>query len=59
MNKEDIINFLLWQKMCAKENVLNLFKEFVNEKFQNDKKDILEIWEQIEDLLDQMNKKLI
>ena len=59
MSKEDIINFYLWQKMSSKGNLWNLFWDFLNKEVEKDKKDILEMWKQIEDLLDQINKKLI
>jgi len=55
MDKENYINFLVWQKMCAKENVWNLFKEFINEKANNDKSEILDKWNKIEKLLDDIN----
>jgi len=58
MNKEDFITFYLWQKMSAKGNLWNSFSDFINEKVEKDKKSILEKWDKIEELLDEINKEL-
>jgi hypothetical protein len=58
MNKEDFINFILWQKMCSKENLWKSFNDFINEKVKKDKTKILDNWNKIEKLLDEINEKL-
>jgi hypothetical protein len=55
---EDYINFILWQKLFSNENLMNLFRGYLNEKVEKDKKSILVKWKQIENLLDEIKKEL-
>jgi hypothetical protein len=58
MNKDEFITFYLWQKMSAKGNLWDLFHKFLAEKVEKDKNEILDMWKKLEDLLDEINKRL-
>jgi len=58
VNNEHFISFLLWQKIYDKGNLWNSFKDFLNEKVDKDKKEILGDWKKIQELLEKIDKKL-
>jgi hypothetical protein len=56
MNRENIVGFYLQQKMSG--NIWHLFSDFMKEKLEKEKSEILDKWNQVDQLLKEIEESL-